>query len=170
MAIRERRGQQIDFNPDKMLPGEWAVSLDQKYIYMCFSPGDVRRMSTYEEMVQNIQGATEEVAALFTAEVQAAILEAMQSAADADLAAQAANTVAADLIQKRDSGYFTGPPGKDGADGKDGKDGQLTITQLDPGMFGLTVNEAGHLILTHNDNEPAPPLEIVDGRLLYKIN
>ena len=90
MATQMRRGQQIDFNPDKMLPGEWAVSLDRKNIYMCFSPGDVRRMSTYEEMVQNIQDATEAVAALFTADVQAAILEAMQSAADADLASQGA--------------------------------------------------------------------------------
>ena len=125
MATQMRRGQQVDFNPDKMLPGEWAVSLDRKNIYMCFSPGDVRRMSTYEEMVQNIQDATKDVAALFTAEVQAAILEAIQSAADADLSAQGADAAAArantaadrangvsdDLISKRDSGYFAGQRG-----------------------------------------------------------
>lgn len=125
MAIQARRGNEIDFIPDRLEPGEWAVSLDRKYIYMCFGNGDVRRMSTYEEMVQNIQDATKDVAALFTAEVQAAILEAMQSAADADLAAQEADAAAArantaadqangvsdDLISKRDSGYFNGPSG-----------------------------------------------------------
>lgn len=129
MAIQMRRGQQTDFDPDKLSPGEWAVSLDRKYIYMCFAPGDVRRMSTYEEMVQNIQDATTDVAAQFTAEVQAAILEALQSAADADLssqeadaaatrantAADRANGVSDDLISKRDSGFFNGPQGTPGA-------------------------------------------------------
>ena len=28
MAIQMRRGQYKDFDPDKMLPGEWAVAID----------------------------------------------------------------------------------------------------------------------------------------------
>lgn len=43
------------------------------------------------------------------------------------------------------------------------------ITSLQPGYFFLRVNAEGHLLLTHNDNEPTPPFEIVDGRLVYKI-
>lgn len=72
MAIRVRQGIEKDFDPYKLLPGEWAVSLDKKYVYMCFSAGEVRRMATYEafeeDMVQiekilaaceNIQAAVE---------------------------------------------------------------------------------------------------------------
>lgn len=48
MAIQVRRGNESDFDASKMLPGEWAVSLDTKYVRMCFAPGIVLRMSTYD--------------------------------------------------------------------------------------------------------------------------
>lgn len=48
MALQVRRGNESDFDPTKMLPGEWAVSLDTKYVRMCFSPGICLRMATYE--------------------------------------------------------------------------------------------------------------------------
>ena len=48
MAIQVRRGNEADFDASKMLPGEWAVSLDTKFVRMCFSPGIVLRMATYE--------------------------------------------------------------------------------------------------------------------------
>lgn len=48
MVIQVRRGNEVDFDPNKMLPGEWAVSLDTRYVRMCFSPGIVLRMATYE--------------------------------------------------------------------------------------------------------------------------
>ncbi|MDF7671169.1 phage tail fiber protein [Orbaceae bacterium ESL0721] len=41
---------------------------------------------------------------------------------------------------------------------------------LDHGYFMFSVNDDGHLILTHNDNEPTPPFEIVNGRLVYRID
>lgn len=46
--MQMRRGQEVNFDPDKMLPGEWSVSLDTKYVRMCFSPGVCVRMATYE--------------------------------------------------------------------------------------------------------------------------
>lgn len=48
MAIQVRRGNEVDFDANKMLPGEWAVSLDTKYVRMCFAPGVCLRMATYE--------------------------------------------------------------------------------------------------------------------------
>lgn len=48
MAIQVRRGKEADFDPSKMLPGEWAVSLDTKYVRMCFAPSVCLRMATYE--------------------------------------------------------------------------------------------------------------------------
>ena len=53
MAIQMRRGQSADFDPSKMLPGEWAVSIDnesqKQMVYMCFAPGVVKRMATLED-------------------------------------------------------------------------------------------------------------------------
>lgn len=55
MAIQMRRGLEADFNPDKMKPGEWAVSLDSKYVRMCFAPGLCFRMATYESFEEDMQ-------------------------------------------------------------------------------------------------------------------
>ena len=43
------------------------------------------------------------------------------------------------------------------------------VVSLSPGLFELSVQD-GHLMLTHNDNEPAPPFELRDGRLVYVID
>ena len=62
-----------------------------------------------------------------------------------------------------------GPAGPPGPQGEKGEDGSAVAMTLAPGMIAMRVNEEGHLILTHNDNEPAPPLSIVNGRLVYTI-
>ena len=53
MAIQMRRGAYAEFDPLKMLPGEWAVSIDnepqKQMVYMCFAPGVVKRMATLED-------------------------------------------------------------------------------------------------------------------------
>ena len=54
MAIQVRRGNEADFDANKMLPGEWAVSLDTKYVRMCFAPGIVLRMASYESFEADI--------------------------------------------------------------------------------------------------------------------
>lgn len=46
MAIQMRRGQAADFNPSKLVPGEWAVSQDNQKIYMCFNSGRVVEVGT----------------------------------------------------------------------------------------------------------------------------
>lgn len=53
--ILMRRGQEVNFDPDKMSPGEWAVSLDTKYVRMCFAPGICVRMATYESFEADVQ-------------------------------------------------------------------------------------------------------------------
>lgn len=50
-----RRGNEIDFDPDKMHPGEWAVSTDKKIIRMCFYPGVCVRMATYEAFEEDMK-------------------------------------------------------------------------------------------------------------------
>lgn len=60
---------------------------------------------------------------------------------------------------------ITGPPGPKGEKGD-----PAMITQLNPGLFGMFVDERGHLMCAHNDNEPAPPIRIENGRLIYTVD
>lgn len=97
MAIQSRRGAYGDFDPDKMLPGEWASVLkddpkaqDGKAVYMCFSVGDVKRMATYEDMKNNIQEATAEIIEQAKEEVTEDTKAAKESAARAESSAKTA--------------------------------------------------------------------------------
>lgn len=47
-TILMRGGAEADFDPDQMSAREWAVSTDTKKVWMCFKPGIVLRMATYE--------------------------------------------------------------------------------------------------------------------------
>lgn len=65
MAIQMRRGLRADFDPSKMLPGEWAVSIDSdtssQIVWMCFRAGVVKRMGTYEDFKAQIEEVTEDI-------------------------------------------------------------------------------------------------------------
>ena len=101
MAIQTRRGTYNDFDPEKLMPGEWATvqsddphSADGKSMYMCFAPGEVKRMATYEDMVQNIDSAVEEIKDQFSAGMQQATDAANTAAGSATEATSAATTAA----------------------------------------------------------------------------
>lgn len=65
MAIQMRRGLRADFDPYKMLPGEWAVSIDpstsNQIVWMCFEPGVCKHMGTYEDFAEQVKEATADV-------------------------------------------------------------------------------------------------------------
>ena len=65
MALCMRQGLKRDFDPRKMLPGEWAVSTDpeteNQIVWMCFRAGVVKRMGTYEDFRAQIAEATEDI-------------------------------------------------------------------------------------------------------------
>lgn len=69
MAIQVRRGLKKDFDPYKMLPGEWAVSIDaqtqNQIVWMCFAAGVVKRMGTYEDFKEQIQEIEGEISNYF---------------------------------------------------------------------------------------------------------
>lgn len=83
MAIQNRQGDFKDFDPNKLLPGEWAVvktgdssSKDGTSVYMCFSAGNVKKMATYEDMKQNIDSATKDIQHEFYGDVEKMLQEA----------------------------------------------------------------------------------------------
>lgn len=88
MAIQVRRGKKKDFNPDKMLPGEWAGTTDTKEVYFAFAPGDTKKMATYEDMAENIREATGEITADLTKDINTAINQAETAAQNANQTAE----------------------------------------------------------------------------------
>lgn len=101
MAIQNRRGNYSDFDPEKMVPGEWATVLsgdpnagDGKSIYHCFSAGNVKRMATYEDMEDNIEKATEDIREQYLQDISQATQSANTAASSANQAAQSAQQAA----------------------------------------------------------------------------
>lgn len=89
MAIQNRRGAYADFDPQKLVPGEWAVvqsgdpnSTRGKSVYMAFDVGDVERMATYEDMLENIESATSDIQTQFTSELTQTIADANDAVDD----------------------------------------------------------------------------------------
>lgn len=85
MAIQMRRGLRKDFDPNKMLPGEWAVSIDSstsnQIVWMCFAAGVCKRMGTYEDFTAQISEATEDIREKYVTEFEAIKTE-IQAIAD----------------------------------------------------------------------------------------
>lgn len=103
MAIQNRRGVYDDFDPSKMVEGEWAVvqsgdpnSERGRSVYMAFQNGEVERMATYEDMSYNIDSKTADIQATLTQNVSQAIT-------DANSATNAANSAASDASDAADS-------------------------------------------------------------------
>lgn len=68
-----RRGVYSKFDPDRMVAGEWAIVLsgaqdaaNGQAAYVCFAPGQVKRVATVEDMATIIANAEPEVAKSIT--------------------------------------------------------------------------------------------------------
>lgn len=85
MAIQMRKGLKADFDPTKMLPGEWAVAIDSntdnQIVWMCFAAGVVKRMGTYEDFKAQIRDATKDIRDEYVTEFNS-ILERIDKLAD----------------------------------------------------------------------------------------
>ena len=57
MAIQVRRGNYADFDPSKMVAGEFAVCLDNGYVYITLSPNNVVRLGTAETIEEALDMA-----------------------------------------------------------------------------------------------------------------
>lgn len=120
MAIQNRRGYYGDFDPEKMVAGEFAFvtsgdpnTSDGQAIYGCFTPGSVKRFATYEDMRAEIQNAyAEDLPDMETAAAAAnsAADTAASAAQTAQTAAQTANDAAdtANAAAESASAYVLG--------------------------------------------------------------
>ena len=108
MAIQHRHGEFKDFDSNKMVTAELAVvtsgdpaSPTGRTLYICFAPGIVKRIVSYEDFENELQNATEEIQQAFTQEIRTAIENSIvatnaanEAKEAADLAAEAARKAA----------------------------------------------------------------------------
>lgn len=103
-----RRGNEADYDPDKLMPGEWALSTDKKIIRICVAPGIGIRMATYdafeedmakiEEILENCQSIEEAIEKIYndvkniTVDIEKAGEYAQTATEKADEALQSANS------------------------------------------------------------------------------
>lgn len=57
MGIRMRRGNSADFDATKMQSGEFAVCLDNGYVYMTLSAGNVIRLGTADAIAEEVENS-----------------------------------------------------------------------------------------------------------------
>lgn len=170
-----------------MKPAEFAVvlqkdplSTDGKAAYIAFGAGNVKKLSTHEDMIHELDERTDDIINELTSEVGEALDnvrsateyannsgdEAYEQAQAAETAKNEANAVAQDLIDRREAGEFDGPPGPQGPKGEDGADG--VITTLD-NQFGFQVRD-GHLYLIYVNASSIPDFEINEnGHLIMDV-
>ncbi|MEF2593712.1 MAG: hypothetical protein U0M51_04125 [Eggerthellaceae bacterium] len=98
MAIQMRRGNGTKFLPSKLLPGEWAIVLDDdpttggRGAYICFAAGEVKRMMTEEDLVNEILIAIDSILDDLTEGIDDATSAANTATANANSATSRANT------------------------------------------------------------------------------
>lgn len=154
MAIQNRRGPYGKLDTTKLLPGEYAIVIqddpfckDGKAAYICFQAGDTKRMATYEDMQELIAEATQEIVDNLTEEIDKVIIIANNTILAAEKATDFANAVGEDLIARRDNGEFNGPQGANGV---------VTTTK---GQIAFQILN-DNLMLFYHDGDPSPDCRI----------
>lgn len=51
MAIQMRRGNLANYDPDKMLPGEFGVAVDEEELFINFDTGNSKRILTEDDEI-----------------------------------------------------------------------------------------------------------------------
>jgi gamma-glutamyl phosphate reductase len=94
-----RRGRYENFDPTKLLPGEWAVVLsgdpntaNGQALYHCFAAGSVKRIATIEDAATIIANATEDIRDELTQDIASALAQVGAATNAANTATANANT------------------------------------------------------------------------------
>lgn len=107
---RQRGGPYSKFDKTKTLPREFQIvesgdpnSKDGRAVYIAFEAGEPKRLSTYEDMQEDIDNATEEIQGTLAAGVDKKIKEADAAITSAKSAATKANTATTNANKATDS-------------------------------------------------------------------
>ncbi len=86
MAKQIRYGAYADFKPEKMVTAELACVVsgdpavsDGRSVYVCFTPGIVKRLTTYADFERELAAESEEIRSQFTQDIKDAIQDALDA-------------------------------------------------------------------------------------------
>ena len=149
--ILMRRGQEVNFDPNKMMPGEWAVSLDSKFVRMCFSPGVCIRMATYEAFEADMEQVREILAECESIEQAVSLIntEVSQNAKAVIEYTKEAKQYRDEAKQYRDEAFSTTPDGYDSLVGQVNKNTVAINTIVEKAELNIKETAMGeniHLI------------------------
>lgn len=183
-----RRGNYNEFDPNQMVPGEWAVSLSDgnKRIFMCFArPGDVIEVPTVESIVdihevEEIRdeaysymesagryaenaGQSASSASDYKDQAEAATITNITATVDANVGIPSVDVTKTSESPdpktfRFDFHNIKGETGAKGDRGTDGIDGQDGISISD-----AYIDDNNHLILVFADSTQAVPHEVDAG-------
>ena len=117
MAKQIRYGDFSKFHPEKMVTAELAVvtsgdpnAESGRSVYVCFVPGVVKRLTTYEDFQMELSSVSEEIRSEFTEDITSSIQNALLATTAANNAAEAAQaaTTAANNAAEAAMNYVLG--------------------------------------------------------------
>ena len=86
MAKQIRYGAYADFKPEKMVTAELACVVsgdpavsDGRSVYVCFTPGVVKRLTTYADFERELNAMSDEIRSQFTQDIKDAIQDALDA-------------------------------------------------------------------------------------------
>ena len=101
MAIQDRRGGYNDLDPAQLVPGETATVLyddphasDGRAVYKCFAPGNVKRLTAYEDFLDYFGESKQEIVQWITDEANAGFKTEYAAVRDEAKGAEAARVSA----------------------------------------------------------------------------
>lgn len=94
-GIQMRRGLEADFDPSKLNPGEFAVAVDTKRVWLCFASGVVKELGLLDDINAQL-AAINQTLTECDANAEEAVTKARQALVNAEAAAVRADAAEAD--------------------------------------------------------------------------
>lgn len=175
MAIQHRRGVGKDFDPTKLLPGEYAVVLREGAgyktgVYICITGNDVRRLVTETDVLDTILNVNEEYLAEEFAKYTTEIGKVESLKSD-----ETPKVINVGEHPKTVLDFYI-PKGKQGIQGEKGDTGAAGIIEdVNTGLIGFNVEQDGHLYCYYNAEDSHSQAQAErfslsdDGHLLYEV-
>lgn len=193
MAIQLRRGEAAKMDASKLLPGEYAIAIDEKKVYICFSPGDIKELQLAEDFDTEVYAQILDLSVIkeddtlymtykgekisegteLTSAVR--ILGKLESVSDLPIIAKSGDSyiVEGHLYiyserQWQDIGSLIGPTGPQGEQGEKGDPGP----QGEPGGVSYATFDIvdGDLIMNNNPKVTNTNFRLDNGDLILEVN
>jgi hypothetical protein len=154
MAIQMRRGAWSQFDPTKMLPGEWAVilsghpdTLNGQALYHCFAAGSVKQIATIEDAATIIANATEDIRDELTQDIASALAQVGAATNAANAATANATTATSAANAATQAATSASERAEDAIDAM-GDISELAVPLMSPDVRGgAKLDESGGLAL-----------------------